>query len=388
VSPNQHLRRDGAGNGHPFGTSRRRATRELQKNTIVAAVVDGLSWLVPVAVMKGPVPGGDGALQRLGSAWQPTLAREATTAQALPLVIREVDAIDVEDLFLVRLSSDAQVVAQAEEPVQVGDTTYQMILMLRGRCVVSQDGREAELGAGDFALIDGLRPHQLHFPGGFEALVLVCPKDRLGVHPEVIRLLAAVSFSGEKGIAAIASVFLIELAERMGEVSPSSAGRVAGVVVDLVLTVVNERMAQMAEGATSRIDLLSRVMAYMDARLNDPDLDPAAIAAAHHISKRYLYKLFDGEGTTVASWIRIRRLERCRRDLARSELEGRPVRALAARWGLANPTSFSRLFREAYGVSPQQYRRLYLLGEVPQGHPDTETAREMCTDQEELFLPG
>ncbi len=41
-----------------------------------------------------------------------------------------------------------------------------------------------------------------------------------------------------------------------------------------------------------------------------PQLSPAAVAAAHHISLRSLHQLFHDEGLTVAGWIRQRRLER------------------------------------------------------------------------------
>ncbi|WP_189145366.1 hypothetical protein [Streptomyces lacrimifluminis] len=41
-----------------------------------------------------------------------------------------------------------------------------------------------------------------------------------------------------------------------------------------------------------------------------------AHAACHHISVRYLHRLFPPQGITVSAWIRQRRPERCRRDLA------------------------------------------------------------------------
>ena len=66
--------------------------------------------------------------------------------------------------------------------------------------------------------------------------------------------------------------------------------------------------------------------------------------------------LFETQQTTVADWIRQRRLERCRRDLADPGLRAKPVGAIAARWGLTNPAHFSRLFRAAYGVPPRAYR--------------------------------
>ncbi|MFD4701025.1 helix-turn-helix transcriptional regulator [Streptomyces niveus] len=63
-------------------------------------------------------------------------------------------------------------------------------------------------------------------------------------------------------------------------------------------------------------------------------------------------------GTSPAAWIRHRRLERCRLDLANPRLNARPIQAIAERWGFTNPTHFSRLFRAAYGIPPRDYRHL------------------------------
>jgi AraC-like DNA-binding protein len=101
---------------------------------------------------------------------------------------------------------------------------------------------------------------------------------------------------------------------------------------------------------------LRRVHGFIEARLGDPGLSPGTIAAAHSISPRYLYKLFETQGTGVAAWIRRRRLERCRRDLLDPALADRPVSAIAARWGLTNAAHFSRAFRAAYGAAPSEYR--------------------------------
>ena len=87
-----------------------------------------------------------------------------------------------------------------------------------------------------------------------------------------------------------------------------------------------------------------------------PELSPAMIAAAHHISLRSLHQLFHDEGLTVAGWIRQRRLERCRRDLSDPALASRPVAAIAARWGFSSPGDFSRAFRAVHGLPPAEYR--------------------------------
>ncbi|HEU5024916.1 MAG TPA: helix-turn-helix domain-containing protein [Spirillospora sp.] len=95
---------------------------------------------------------------------------------------------------------------------------------------------------------------------------------------------------------------------------------------------------------------------WIEAHLRDPDLTPAAIAAAHHVSVRQLYRLFGPSGTTVARYVRDRRLERCRRELSDPSQAGRRISAIARGWGLPDAAGFSRAFRAAYGLPPSAYR--------------------------------
>lgn len=141
--------------------------------------------------------------------------------------------------------------------------------------------------------------------------------------------------------------------------------RVSTVLLDVVAVTLADRMADRAVGMQDgamrharRGGLVGRIHAFIDAHLGDPELTPAAVAAAHHISLRYLHKLFEPQSRTVAGFIRERRLERCRRDLADPGLAYVPVRAIALRWGFPDPARLSRLFKDEYGVTPGEYRRL------------------------------
>ncbi|NUS43589.1 MAG: helix-turn-helix transcriptional regulator [Mycobacteriaceae bacterium] len=102
--------------------------------------------------------------------------------------------------------------------------------------------------------------------------------------------------------------------------------------------------------------LLARIKLYIQHHAADSGLCPAQIAAAHHVSLRYVHRLFQAESVTVSAYIRAARLERCRTDLADPRHDGRPVHAIGARWGFADPSHFTRVFREAYGATPFEYR--------------------------------
>jgi len=101
---------------------------------------------------------------------------------------------------------------------------------------------------------------------------------------------------------------------------------------------------------------VTTIQAFIQRHLGDPRLSPAMIAAAHHMSLRSLQQLFHDQGLTVAAWIRQRRLERCRRDLADPALVSRPVAAIAGRWGFSSAGDFSRAFPAVHGLPPAEYR--------------------------------
>src|SRR5260370_34573155 len=85
-------------------------------------------------------------------------------------------------------------------------------------------------------------------------------------------------------------------------------------------------------------------------------LGAAQVAAAHHISERHLYNILGASGITLADWIRKQRLERCRNDIAASASHATPIASIARRWGFTDPSSFTRMFKNAYGMSPPESR--------------------------------
>jgi AraC-like DNA-binding protein len=102
--------------------------------------------------------------------------------------------------------------------------------------------------------------------------------------------------------------------------------------------------------------LRERVMAHIRARLEDPRLSRATVAAAHRMSPRTLDRLFCRQEWSVSGCIRHERLEAARRDLENPALLHHGVAALAARWCFFDAAHFSRLFRDTYGFPPSHAR--------------------------------
>ncbi|HST10543.1 MAG TPA: helix-turn-helix domain-containing protein, partial [Terriglobales bacterium] len=100
-----------------------------------------------------------------------------------------------------------------------------------------------------------------------------------------------------------------------------------------------------------------RILRFIDAHIAQPTLRPVEIASAVGISVRHLHRLFAANGgSTLGDYIRGRRLERCRDDLANPRLRGRNITEIAFFWGFSDSAHFSHSFRRRFGMSPRTFR--------------------------------
>ena len=231
-------------------------------------------------------------------------------------------------------------------------------LQLDGRARLFQDGRTADLSPGVLAFYDASRPFSLVLPDHQRARVLMVPRPvlRLG-EAEIRRVTAKVIGDAPEGPAAFLLPLLSGLAQEIGSVAPTAREELARAVADLLAALAAVRLAGTEPAGAREATLFDRIKATIETRLGEPELSPQALADAHGVSLRYLHKLFHEQGTTVGGWIRGRRLESCRAELARPTAADRTIAAVAARWGFVSPAHFSHAFRKAYGMSPAQYRR-------------------------------
>ena len=234
---------------------------------------------------------------------------------------------------------------------------FKLNLQLEGTGLLIQDHREAVLRPGDLAIYDTNRPYTLTFEQQARMMVVMFPCDALSLPTDYVGQLAAVRMAGTTGLSGIVGQFIRQLSENLEVLNGPSGSRLATNALDLVSTMLHAEMDMSPDRMKPQALLAVSVREFIDANLSDPLLSPASIAAAHFISTRHLHNVFQESGSTVASWIRTRRLERIRRELRDPLHNGTSVGAVAARWGFLDAAHFSRTFRDAYGVSPSDWRR-------------------------------
>ncbi|WP_104139669.1 helix-turn-helix domain-containing protein [Arthrobacter sp. ZGTC131] len=261
-------------------------------------------------------------------------------------------------LCIVEVSATRHEVHRTPALLAQSDQRYfKLNLQLEGTGLLIQDNREAVLRPGDLAIYDTNRPYTLAFEERARMMVVMFPHDALSLPPDYVGQLSAVRLSGGSGLTGIVGPFIAQLAENLEALSGPSGSRLAANALDLVSTMLHSELAVAPDRMKPQAVLATSVREYIEANLADPDLSPASIAAAHFISTRHLHNVFHESGSTVASWIRSKRLERIRRDLRDPLHAGTSVGAVAARWGFLDAAHFSRTFREAFGESPTDWRR-------------------------------
>ena len=141
-------------------------------------------------------------------------------------------------------------------------------------------------------------------------------------------------------------------------------GNAATELVRALIISATEDQARQHVSITDSLGL--RIKLYLEAHVRDRDLTPSRIAHEHHISLRQLYNVWSRTNEqSLGQWIIAQRLDAARRDLARPDSRVRTIAAVARDCGFVDTAHFARTFRQAYGMSPREWRAIARLDSVP-----------------------
>lgn len=250
--------------------------------------------------------------------------------------------------------SGAVMEAQREETRQDNVLGFQFVY--KGVELVREGDRQLALQPGDVVLWDGLQPTDVEIIEPFYKRTLLFPRDRvLAVCPRLGEVSALPSLAGS-GPGRLLVRYMNALALELPQLEASAAEAAANAALELLRAAVEPGLA--TGRSAQRTAMRAEIRRYVRAHLQEPGLDPAAIARTYAISLRALHALFEEADCTVAALVRDERLARCREDLQR--VNGGSVTDIAFRWGFGDAAHFSRAFKRAFGATPSEVRHAAL----------------------------
>ncbi len=239
------------------------------------------------------------------------------------------------------------------------EASFFLVLQLEGTSSNRQGARDAQLQPGDFTLCASMLPYEMQLPGAARRIVLGVEDGLLRRHLACPENVLSVRMPGNTGMSGLLSDFLRNLWGCRHETwEPGVNLRMAYTVLDLISAAYSGIPGAQSDPASLASAHRARILNYIEAHLRDPQLSPPRIAQACRITPRYLHHLFAPEAQTVTQFIQGRRLEECARALAAAPVHGRRVTDIAFAHGFTSLTHFGRIFRNRFGVTPSEYRRV------------------------------
>jgi len=263
---------------------------------------------------------------------------------------------DLGPIQLSSLSAGPMRVSHGRRRIAADETGfYKILLQISGSARIDHNSAQIELSPGDLTVCDTSRPYTFTYDADFQTALVLLPRPSivipvLSMRPLTGRVIGPGSVTG----AAVTSL-VRSLTEGRRDVSDLAATRLVDGTVSLITALLLEELSTDAPTMSSNAMLL-RARDLIEKNLGDSNMTPDSIASNLGISRRYLFKLFAEEGTTVAGWIRKRRLDKCARDLTDPAMAGHLIASIGGRWGLDDPRHMARAFRAEFGCTPSEYR--------------------------------
>ncbi len=234
-----------------------------------------------------------------------------------------------------------------------------LALHCEGQAVLSEAGRTSAIAVGDLVYGTAGAPAELLFATGFRQLLVRVPRAAIGARLVAPPAPRVGHLSGRSGLGRVFAQLLASVADSIDTLDADAIRPIEVAVAEfLTVSLAGDRDVGTLMGATAaQTATLNRICQKIEARLGDPELALAAVAAQEGVSMRYLQKLFEAAGSSFGDYVRQRRLERCRLDLMNPLYARDSITTICFRWGFNDAAGFSRAFSERFGEPPRRYRR-------------------------------
>lgn len=232
------------------------------------------------------------------------------------------------------------------------DAQYFLSLSLSTNTFVTQNGITSEQNAGEIVIFDSTQPFTCHFPEGDDQIVLAIPHELLELHvPAVERYLCQTLKKSSPMTRLLGS--LIQETWNIDEQVMNCENSLLVPILDIVNTAFTTQFHNnLSLNKSHHDELITRAKAYLLNNLDNRDLTLEKIAESIHVSSRTLNRIFSKEGTTAMRWLWQQRLKASHTALMKGQFNN--ISDVALTYGFSNPSHFSRVFKDTYGITPNQ----------------------------------
>lgn len=266
--------------------------------------------------------------------------------------------VGVGDLRFSEVISDPQLVQRSKYQIAKSvEEDFLISFQLSQRGLVRQNGREARLQPGSFAMYDSTQPYALSFNQPFHQLIVQMPKPILAEHLIDPEKYTAIPISSTSGLGAILSNFIFSLAQETKNISLVSQ-ELSDNLLNMIAMAFSSsvKLEQMSDNTLVQDSLKSRIKKFIENNINNAKLSNSLIAESQGISVRYLNKLFQQEELSLHQLILDKRLHKARVLLLDQSYKNHSIEQIAYSLGYSSPAHFSRSYKKHFGVSPSEER--------------------------------
>jgi AraC-like DNA-binding protein len=266
--------------------------------------------------------------------------------------------IGVAELAFSEICSDPQIVHRSKQLISKStEADFLISFQLESQGLVRQDGREALLNPGSFALYDSTRPYSLIFEKRFRQFIIQMPNEVLSRHLMNPEQYTAIPICGTSGLGAVLGNFVFSLVKEL-HCLPRAAEDLSDNLVNMIAMAFSSSvlLEERSNAVPVQESLRLRIRQYIDNNYCNPKLNNAAIAHAMGISGRYLHKLFQDQNETIHALITAKRLQKARELLIDEAYVGCTIERLAYKVGFVDSAHFSKTFKKHFGLSPSELR--------------------------------
>lgn len=275
-------------------------------------------------------------------------------------------------LFTARLRRvvlpDVELIEHASESIVSGRSTGRtrfeggddiaIELMRRGRSNLTHNG-EHRLKAGDMWLVDYALPLRTELSRHRACGVVLSRRSVQEVLGGDLSRLGGQQLS-VRGLGAVVRAHMTTALDEAPYMS--SEQRIAAVraLAGMALVALQNARFGAADPEQLGEGLYRTALAVIKLHCASSDLSPERIALMVGCSRASLYRLFANRDQGVAEAIWQARLERVHRELSSAAGVGMTIGELALQCGFSDLSSFGRMFKRRYGLTPQEARRSWL----------------------------